>query len=137
MLLDREESSIETLSIRGNDIGDEVAVMFAQSLINNQTLSTLDISNNRAITSSGWDSFSRLLCDVTSVNKTYLLNHTLCHMGRGVKRVAPEVAYLLQLNSEERIWSNEQCKIRQSHRANENGANESENIVESSPQSTS
>ena len=70
------DTKLEKLNIEYNNIGDEETLVFANALVSNTTLKTLEIGRNR-ITPEGWAPFSKLLCDTTSVNRTYLSNHTL------------------------------------------------------------
>jgi len=84
-LLELPASSLEDLIIFGNNnIGDEGAFVFANALSNNTTLTALDLFYDSRITNEGWAYFSKLLCDTSSVNKTYLSNHTLYCLGDGV-----------------------------------------------------
>ena len=71
-----ERSKLKALHIEDSDIGDEEARVFAKALTNNSTLEELDLCYN-SINVKGWASFSKLLCNTSSVNKTYLSNHTL------------------------------------------------------------
>jgi len=76
------DTNLETLCVKNNNIGDDEALVFATALVNNSTLKTLSLSNSRiGITSEGWTPFSKLLCDTSSVNNTYLSNHTLTYFG--------------------------------------------------------
>ena len=82
-----EMSKLKALHIEDSDIGDEEARVFANALVNNSTLEELDLCYN-SITVKGWASFSKLLCNTSSVNKTYLSNHTLQYiMGCDVSNV--------------------------------------------------
>jgi len=76
-------TTLKTLNIASNNIGDEGALVFAKicALVNNSTLETLVLHGNGIITTEGWAPFSNLLCDTSSVNRTYLSNHTLTHLG--------------------------------------------------------
>jgi len=77
-LLGSPNTRLETLSIKDNRLDDEVAVTFASALVNNCTLKELHLGYNyNTITSEGWMAFEKLLCDTSSVNKTFLSNHTL------------------------------------------------------------
>ena len=75
-LLETLDSKLETLNIASNNMGNDGALVFANALKYNSTLKTLLLSGS-GITSEGWAPFSKLLCDISSVNKTYLSNHTL------------------------------------------------------------
>eukprot|EP00574_Skeletonema_japonicum_P002513 CAMPEP_0201727446 /NCGR_PEP_ID=MMETSP0593-20130828/12401_1 /ASSEMBLY_ACC=CAM_ASM_000672 /TAXON_ID=267983 /ORGANISM="Skeletonema japonicum, Strain CCMP2506" /LENGTH=85 /DNA_ID=CAMNT_0048219261 /DNA_START=1 /DNA_END=255 /DNA_ORIENTATION=+ len=56
------------------------------------------------MTSAGWQSFATLLCDTSSVNNTYLSNHTLkligesCNEGSSVHEVHERVRDLLRMH---------------------------------------
>ena len=97
-LLERPGSYLENLSIYGSNIGDKGALIFANALANNSTLKHLDLDDCR-ITREGWAHFSKLLCDTSSVNKTYSSNHTLQYVGDD--RGDFDVRYLLVLNKRE------------------------------------
>jgi len=64
-------------------IGDDGAEVLARGLIGNKSLRCLplhvDVENEDeiAITPAGWSAFSTALCDTSSVNNTYLSNHTI------------------------------------------------------------
>jgi len=75
-ILESPNGSIKDLNIEENNIDDEVVTLFATSLVNNQTLVSFEL-HNRSITEKGWKPFSKLLCDTSSINSTYLSNHTL------------------------------------------------------------
>jgi len=82
-LLERPDSSLEKLLLYDNNIDSTTLAILANSLANNSTLKTLDLAGN-TITDDGWLLFSKLLHDVSSVNKTYVSNHTLKSIGKGV-----------------------------------------------------
>ena len=90
------DSNLERLTISDNDIGDEGALVFSNSLRGNCKLKILNLWGND-ITTEGWAHFSKLLCDTSSINKTYLSNHTL--VGLGATRFMPaDVQSCLALN---------------------------------------
>ena len=66
--------------IHSNSIGDEEARVFSNALANNSTLKRLDL-DYCGITPEGWKHFKKLICDTSSVNNTYLSNHTLQYLG--------------------------------------------------------
>jgi len=76
-LLEMHDSKLQKLFLIGNNMKDEEALVFATSLTNNSTLKALDLDCHGSITDEGWAPFRKLLCDGSSVNKTYLSNHTL------------------------------------------------------------
>jgi len=75
-----DKCCLKELWLRGINFGDEGVVALANGLIGNESLINLrfDLSG---ITARGWATFSRLLCDTSSVNNTYLSNHTLETIG--------------------------------------------------------
>eukprot|EP00984_Skeletonema_dohrnii_P011453 scaffold4580_cov73-Skeletonema_dohrnii-CCMP3373.AAC.4 len=71
---------LKELWLFGINFGDDGAAALANGLIGNESLTDLrfDLSG---ITARGWAAFSKLLCDTSSVNNTYLSNHTLVEIG--------------------------------------------------------
>mmetsp|Transcript_31141 Transcript_31141/g.50856 ORF Transcript_31141/g.50856 Transcript_31141/m.50856 type:complete len:457 (+) Transcript_31141:78-1448(+) len=100
--LSAPSSNLQELFLACNDIGDEGVVAFAGALTKNHALKKLIIYNNPSITAGGWAAFSKLLCDTTSVNKTFLSNHTLHVLARpdGVG-LPSDLVSSLNLNSSE------------------------------------
>ena len=98
-LLEMPDSKLEKLYLSGNNIGDEVARIFANALRGNSKLKCLTVNNCR-FTTEGWMHFSKLLCDTSSVNKTYLSNHTLRVLALSDHRELPtDLVSLLNLNA--------------------------------------
>lgn len=81
-ILRSKSCSLTTLCLKlGNTrVSDEVAVALADALKDNKSLKQLCF-DSRDLTSVGWSAFSKLLCDTSSVNNTYLSNHTLRVLG--------------------------------------------------------
>ena len=52
---------------------------FATAMTKNRTLRTLDLGDN-SINAAGWDVFSDVLCNTSSINNTYNSNHTLMQL---------------------------------------------------------
>ena len=76
-LLEMPASNLEEVYLNNNNnIGDEGALMFASAPRGNCKLKVLTLHGNR-ITAEGWAHFTRLLCDTSSINNTYLSNHKL------------------------------------------------------------
>lgn len=73
---------LKSLAISGIDFGDEEAAALAGGLLGNTSLTLLGFSLMRggSLTATGWSALSRLVCDPSSINNTYLSNHTLKHM---------------------------------------------------------
>jgi len=96
--LETPDTILETLHVNNNNIGNDEALVFATALANNTTLKTLGLYGN-GITLEGWEPFSKLLCDTSSVNNTYLSNHTLTNLGStGESRRDTLVDVFLRLN---------------------------------------
>jgi len=83
---------------RNNRIDDSCATILAHSLKGNCKLHSLNLSGNGAITENGWDAFSQVLCNTSSVNDTYLSNHTLRDLGVGELDLPANLSSLLELN---------------------------------------
>ncbi|KAL7462563.1 hypothetical protein ACHAXS_002945 [Conticribra weissflogii] len=78
-LLKDPKCLLEVLHIYDNTgyFDDEIAILFANALKKNKSLTTLKI-DRRFITNVGWNAFSSALCDETDKNATAVLsNHTL------------------------------------------------------------
>ena len=71
---------LKELWLFGINFGDDGAVALANGLIGNESLINLRFDWS-GITARGWAAFSKLLCDTSSVNNTYLSNHTLVEIG--------------------------------------------------------
>ena len=81
-LFQSKTCSLEVLWLNEMSIGDDGAVALADSLVGNTSLKHLVLSPNVAgITEAGWAAFEDLLCDTSSINNTYLSNHTLARIG--------------------------------------------------------
>ena len=90
---------METLSIEENNVDDEVVTAFTSALLSNHMLTTLDVLDN-SITNEGWEAFSKLLCDTTNINSTYLSNHTLEDIYGLPNLDANPITALLSLNED-------------------------------------
>ncbi len=81
------------------DFGDEGAAALADGLRGNTSLQNLHFSEvGSSITAMGWAAFSKLLCDTSSVNNTYLSNHTLVEIGDYGRGVPSDLAKYLKFN---------------------------------------
>ena len=94
-LLERPDSNLKELFLCSNSLGNEGALMFANALRINTKLKHLNLPGN-GISREGWTSFSKLLCDTSSVNNMYLSNHTLGNLG--MRDVSADVRSYLDLN---------------------------------------
>ena len=96
-LLEMPNSNLERLILSHKNIGDEGALFFANALMSNSELKVLTLHDND-ITAEGWAHFSKLLCNTSSINKTYLSNHTLEDLGRDHWGIPDDVRSYLVLN---------------------------------------
>jgi len=98
-LIKDTNSSLCVLALDRNSIDSNGAIVLANALINNTKLEELHLDGNRNITSVGWEAFSRVLCNTSSINDTFLSNHTLQCLEEFESGVVPsELAHLLDLN---------------------------------------
>ena len=74
----------------------------------------LYLDNNPSITAVGWQSFSQTLCNTSSVNATFLSNHTLFNLGDEADENAI-IGPLLDLNERNDKKEVATIKILQSH----------------------
>ena len=95
-MLEHPNSNLETLSLRYSNTGNAGAITFANAMARNRKLKTLNLFNN-GVTTEGWSSFSKILCDTSSINKTFLSNHTLESLGWS-PNIPTDVASSLALN---------------------------------------
>ena len=88
-------------------IGDDGAIALANGLFRNKSLKCLKFhdlystSHRVGIGTTGWSAISRLLCDTSSINNTYLSNHTLewiCGYSYCINAAPPDIEHLLELN---------------------------------------
>jgi len=93
--LQSENCRLRTLVLHRTGFGDEGAVALADGLMGNKFLTYLSFANAR-ITDVGWAAFSKLLCDPSSINSTYLSNHRI---KMDVKNSAPpDLSQYLEFN---------------------------------------
>ena len=89
-ILQRPESSLADLSLavyNPTNINDEVAIGFANALINNKSLKTLNFggysNNSNTVTARGWAALANVLCNKSSLESIYNSNHTVMKVVRG------------------------------------------------------
>ena len=88
-LLQSDKCCLRELVLQGMHIGDDGAVALAEALAGNKSLKCLKFYDHisstisstsyveHGITAIGRSAFTRLLCDTSSINNTFLSNHTL------------------------------------------------------------
>ena len=74
----------------------------------------LYLDNNPSTTHIGWQAFSKVLCDTTSVNATFLSNHTLRSLGLNANEIEV-IRPLLELNERNDKKEIATIKILQTH----------------------
>ena len=97
-LLTRDDMLITTLYLGRNSLDDECMRILAEALRSNDRLSYLGLSDNEAITETGWGHAVNLMCDTSSAEGTFSSNHTL-RIVPGDK-VDTELARLIGINGE-------------------------------------
>ena len=90
----RSATELQYLDIANNDIDDEGIEALVPALANCSHSEELWIHDNPSITTRGWQ---RLLCDTTSVNATFLSNHSLSYLGDEIDE-NETIGSLLRLN---------------------------------------
>eukprot|EP00984_Skeletonema_dohrnii_P004382 scaffold1562_cov93-Skeletonema_dohrnii-CCMP3373.AAC.10 len=117
-LLQSESCSLTELSLYRINFGDEGAIALADGLRGNKSMRHLYFNPNESgITDVGWSAFSMLLCDTSSINNTYLSNHTIERIGDGIYCAnPPDIEQYLAWNRDERSdAATAICKILESH----------------------
>ena len=76
----RESCSLKEVDLAPTVIKDSGARAFAEALVGNESLTDF-LFGYTNVTALGWSAFSTLLCDTSSINNTYLSNHTLEEIG--------------------------------------------------------
>lgn len=85
ILLPSDKCRLQQLELLTMHIGDEEAETLADGLRSNTSLTHLVFTpHEEDFTDAGWDAFSKLLCDSSSVNDIYFSNHTLRNLGQNL-----------------------------------------------------
>ena len=117
-LIRNTKMQLQRLILCGNNVDDVGAKALADAISGskpNIKLKTLGLHEN-GIADEGWAHFSRLLCDTSSVNNTYLSNHTLSNLGTIHQPLPNDLASYLDLNrSSENKGQIAMTKILQHH----------------------
>ena len=110
-ILEAPNTDLTSLDVDENNVDDEALAAFANAMTNNNKLLRIYLNNN-PITDDGWDAFSKLLCDSSSVNATFLSNHTLQYVSSDANAI---IGPLLRLNDREDNNEVATIKILQCH----------------------
>ena len=95
-----ERSFLQELDLCATNIEDCGAIALANGLRGNKSLTKVCF-DHRGLTNVGWSAFERLLCDTSSINKTYCSNHTLENIGNSYRDDYPaSMKVLLRLNEQ-------------------------------------
>lgn len=93
-LLEGPRCIIQVLDLSNNNIDATGATTIANGLKNNDKLEGLYLDENDDVTLKGYNSFRHVMCDTSSLNATYLSNHTLCMIATfGRVKVAGNMLY--------------------------------------------
>eukprot|EP00984_Skeletonema_dohrnii_P028596 scaffold18651_cov70-Skeletonema_dohrnii-CCMP3373.AAC.3 len=121
--LQSDSCRLENLCLGRMNIGDDGAEVLARGLIGNKSLRCLhfrgEFEDDIAITRAGWSAFSAVLCDTSTVNNTYLSNHTVQELWSDYHAdedfdIDEEIVLYLQLNHEHPQYA-ARCKILMKH----------------------
>jgi len=98
-LLATPNCCLERLDISDNNIGDDEALLFADALASNSSLRYLDLTGDDMTIRH--EDFTVILCDESSINKTYLSNHTFQGGNRICYTRSRDFQLILELNAYE------------------------------------
>eukprot|EP00984_Skeletonema_dohrnii_P011983 scaffold4822_cov93-Skeletonema_dohrnii-CCMP3373.AAC.1 len=94
-----ERCCLNNLNLYGINFGDEGAMALADGLMGNKSLTSLYFDPDESgITDVGWDAFSKLLCDPSSIESTYLSNHIIGTIGDNQDSSPLDIREYLELN---------------------------------------
>ncbi len=94
-----DSCALTKISLHFMRLGDNGAAALADGLKGKKLIELFFYPNEAGLTLDGWSAFSKLLCDTSSANNTYLSNHTLKIIGDWNNRGTPDdVQQLLVLN---------------------------------------
>eukprot|EP00984_Skeletonema_dohrnii_P037577 scaffold39796_cov139-Skeletonema_dohrnii-CCMP3373.AAC.1 len=106
-----ESCALKEFWLHNMSIGDDGASALADGLVGNKSLEELRFCcDTSGITDVGWSAFSKLLCDTSSVNNTYLSNHTLELIGNN--DTPTDIAKYLQLKQVYSVSQVEMVKVK-------------------------
>ena len=111
---------MKTLYILGRNVDDEAVATLTSALANNHKFITLGlhrlgIPTNPSITEKSWEALSKLLCDTSSINSTFLSNHKLECIRVLPNADANPITPLLLLNKNKNKKEVAMIKILQNH----------------------
>ena len=96
-LLEDPQCNLETLELKDNQLDANGAIAFATALSRNSKLQNLLLFGNGNLTELLRLAFLQVLCDTSSVNATFLSNHTLTNIG--IDGMSEHLSSYLQMNT--------------------------------------
>ena len=96
-LLKQPTCKLEEMNLDSCGIDNEGLTILANGLVGNNTLKRIILNENTSINVEGWEALSTVLCDMSTVETTYLSNHTLEDIGIHANP-GRKVASLLYMN---------------------------------------
>jgi hypothetical protein len=103
-----EELTIKTTVPMSRRMTTEVAIFFANALVENKSLNKLDIGGFYA-TKDVYKAFTKMVCNKLSINSTYTSNHTLVtikdihvHIGQVDNQIAMMQYFIMNINSDKK-----------------------------------
>ena len=114
-ILESPSCNLTSLHVVQNNVDDEAADVFANALANNHTLEEMNLWGNPSITAVGQQAFSKVLCNTSSINTTFLSNHTLRYLGGDGLNENAIIGSLLELNRRDDKEEVAMIKILQYH----------------------
>lgn len=97
-LLGYNNSNLVELDLSRTRIDDRCVTILANALRINKKITCLGLNGNPEITEIGFGALSKALCDASSVNDTFLSNHTLLKIECNEGSTTSDIRSLLQLN---------------------------------------
>jgi hypothetical protein len=94
-VLKNRKQTLKKVILRFYKIDDEVIQSLAEALKGNDVLDSLFLNDNADITSVGWDYIAEAVCNTSSIEATYLSNHTLKRVGK----ISANLTRVLDINS--------------------------------------
>lgn len=109
-LLGRQECNLVFLHLHGNSINNKAADVLAKSLAKNTHLRRLDLSKNDGITSEGWSTMLKLVCNTSSIKGILESNHYLDSLGMVGRQDAETIHRALGFNDSNLLYiTDDEC----------------------------
>jgi len=81
-ILEAPNSNLKDLALTGNNVDDKALTSFADAMKNNRSFEVISLGSiaSDSIDGEASRAFSKLICDTSSINSTFLSNHTLTYV---------------------------------------------------------